>query len=79
VFRTRTRDAWTKLLADQDACVTPVLTLEEALQNAQLRARNLVADDAGKPAFNMPIRFSDPLPPCAPSPTLGQHNAELKK
>ena len=36
-------------------------------------------DDGGKPAFNLPIRFSTPPPPCGPSPALGQHNADLKK
>jgi crotonobetainyl-CoA:carnitine CoA-transferase CaiB-like acyl-CoA transferase len=77
LFRTRTRDAWTKLLAEQDACVTPVLTLEEALENPQLRARGLIGDDNGKPAFNLPIVFSDAPPAVAPSPALGQHNAEV--
>ncbi|HUR40132.1 MAG TPA: CaiB/BaiF CoA-transferase family protein [Verrucomicrobiae bacterium] len=77
VFRTRTRDAWVELLAAQDACVTPVLTLEEALENAQLRARGLVVDDNGKPAFDLPIRFSTPPPPVAASPALGEHSAEV--
>jgi alpha-methylacyl-CoA racemase len=73
LFRTRTRDAWAKLLADGDACVTPVLTLEEALENEQLRARGLIVDDGGKPAFGLPIRFSSALPEPGPSPKLGEH------
>jgi alpha-methylacyl-CoA racemase len=77
LFRTRTRDYWTKLLAEQDACVTPVLTLAEALENPQLRARGLIVDDQGKPAFSLPILFDAPLPPVAASPALGQHNAEV--
>ena len=77
IFRTRTRDAWTELLADQDACVTPVLTLDEALQNAQLRARDLIVDDQGKPAWAMPIRFSSPPVATSVSPTLGEHNGEI--
>ena len=71
VFRTRTRDAWARLLADGDACVTPVLTLEEALENEQLRARGLVVDDGGRPAWGLPILFSDPPPAAGPSPALG--------
>ena len=77
LFRTRPRDAWVKMLAEQDACVTPVLTLEEALDNAQLRAREMIVDDGGKPAFALPIRFSDPAVAVARSPALGQHNAEV--
>jgi alpha-methylacyl-CoA racemase len=30
VFGTRTRDEWTRIFADSDACVSPVLTPEEA-------------------------------------------------
>jgi alpha-methylacyl-CoA racemase len=77
LFRTRPRDYWVKLLAEQDACVTPVLTLAEALDDPQLRARGLIVDDQGKPAFGMPIVFSDPPAPAGPSPALGQHNAEV--
>jgi crotonobetainyl-CoA:carnitine CoA-transferase CaiB-like acyl-CoA transferase len=79
LFRTRSRDAWTRLLAEQDACVTPVLTLAEALENPQLRARGLVVDDQGKPAYGLPIRFSDAPAAPGPSPSLGQHNAEVLK
>jgi alpha-methylacyl-CoA racemase len=77
LFRTRKRDAWVERLAAQDACVTPVLTLEEALDNEQLRARGMIVDDNGKPAFALPIRFDrDPVAVSA-APALGQHNAEI--
>jgi alpha-methylacyl-CoA racemase len=39
VFRSRTRDEWSKLFADSDACVAPVLTLTEAPQHPHLAAR----------------------------------------
>ena len=77
LFRTRPRDAWVELLAEHDACVTPVLTLEEALENEQLRARDMIVDDGGKPAFALPIRFSEPAVAVGASPALGQHNAEV--
>jgi alpha-methylacyl-CoA racemase len=77
LFRTRTRDAWVESLAAQDACVTPVLTLEEALDNEQLRARGLIVDDGGKPAFALPILFDRAPVPVAPAPALGQHNSEI--
>jgi len=72
VFRLRTRDAWMRLLADADACVAPVLTLEEALENEQVRARGMVESADGKPAFACPLRFDGGARASLPeSPTLG--------
>lgn len=39
-FAGKTRDEWTEIFADTDACVTPVLTWREAAQNEHLRARS---------------------------------------
>lgn len=77
LFLTRPRDQWAALLADQDCCVTPVLSLDEVIDNEQVRARGMVEDDHGKPAFALPIRFDEPLPPCAPAPALGADNAAV--
>jgi alpha-methylacyl-CoA racemase len=38
-FRTRGRDEWAELLAPLDACVAPVLTLQEAPAHPHARAR----------------------------------------
>jgi alpha-methylacyl-CoA racemase len=74
---TRRRDDWVKLLEGMDACVTPVLSLEEALCNEQLRARGMVVDDAGRPAFNLPIHFSNAQGRQAASPKLGEDTADI--
>lgn len=75
----RPRDHWEQLLAHLDTCVSAVLTPAEALDNEQVRARGMVIDDGGKPAFNFPIRFLDAqVPdPRRASPRLGEHNEEL--
>ena len=39
IFKTRTRDAWIALFEDSDVCVTPVLTLAEAMEHPHNRAR----------------------------------------
>jgi alpha-methylacyl-CoA racemase len=75
LLRTRTRDEWARLLTAHDACVTPVLTLNESLQNEQLRARAMILDDGGKPAFNLPIFFSNARAQHGRSPALGADNA----
>jgi alpha-methylacyl-CoA racemase len=40
VFRRQPRDHWGVLFADLDACVVPVLTLQESYEDAHLRARD---------------------------------------
>jgi crotonobetainyl-CoA:carnitine CoA-transferase CaiB-like acyl-CoA transferase len=72
---TRTRDEWARLLTAHDACVTPVLTLEESLQNEQLLARGMILDAGSKPAFNLPIFFSNARARHGRSPALGADNA----
>ena len=46
-FRTRTRAAWEEVFDASDACVTPVLSMAEAMQHPQNRARDLYRDAAG--------------------------------
>jgi alpha-methylacyl-CoA racemase len=49
VIRTRTRDEWEKLAAGTDACLTPVLTPEEARSHPHNVARGTFADVDGHP------------------------------
>ncbi|MGP2440996.1 CaiB/BaiF CoA transferase family protein [Streptomyces sp. JW3] len=46
-FRTRTRDEWTAVFADSDACVAPVLALREAPHHPHLAARATFTDHGG--------------------------------
>lgn len=41
-FRTRTRDAWSTIFADTDACVTPVLTIDETSGDGRLRFGDVI-------------------------------------
>lgn len=47
VFRSRTRDEWTRLLAGTDACFAPVLSLAEAPQHAHNKARQTFVEIDG--------------------------------
>jgi alpha-methylacyl-CoA racemase len=42
IFKTKTRDEWMAELAEVDACVGPVYTLEEAFQDPHMQAREVV-------------------------------------
>jgi alpha-methylacyl-CoA racemase len=47
VFRTRTRDEWSKLLQGSDACVTPVLSMSEAPEHPHNKGRNTFVEIGG--------------------------------
>lgn len=55
---TRTRDAWAASAAGTDACLTPVLTFAEALDDAHARERGAFAESGGIPLAAPAPRFS---------------------
>ena len=85
IFKTRTRDEWVAELADIDACVGPLYTIDEALNDPQARARGVsvtsqLADENGTTFQTIPTfprmsgveqeqRYS--------APGLGEHTAAL--
>ncbi len=78
LFKTRSRDEWEELLAPADACTSGIYTLEEALENEQVRARGLVESDNGKPAIGSPLQFRDAVAATTLSaPKLGEHTASI--
>jgi alpha-methylacyl-CoA racemase len=58
VFKTRTRDAWTAVFAGKDACVTPVLSLDEAPVDPHMAARQVFQTVDGVTAPMPAPRFS---------------------
>lgn len=83
LFKTRSRDEWTELVAGEDACGSPVLGIDEALENEQARHRGMFIEvphpEKGKVTqVAFPIKFSDAkteTPKAAPR--LGQHTQEI--
>lgn len=78
----KSRDEWCELLAPFDACVEPVLTLEEALEEPQAVARGYYSHlhAEGRAPLQItrsPFRFADtPSVEAAQPPRLGEHGAE---
>jgi alpha-methylacyl-CoA racemase len=73
LVKTRSRDEWDALLAQEDTCVSGIYTLDEVLDNEQVRARGMVEEVGGKPAFRLPIHFSHAEVRGGASPKLGEH------
>jgi alpha-methylacyl-CoA racemase len=62
IFRTRTRDQWVALFEGCDVCVTPVLTVTEALAHPHNQARQTFIDVDGVPQNAPAPRFSRTVP-----------------
>jgi alpha-methylacyl-CoA racemase len=58
VIKERTRDAWAAVFDDKDACVTPVLSLDEVAKHPHMAARAVMASVDGVTAPAPAPRFS---------------------
>jgi alpha-methylacyl-CoA racemase len=78
VFRTRPRDAWCRLFEGTDACVAPVLDLDEAPRHPHNRARNTFVELEGVVQPAPAPRFSRTAPEIQGPPALpGEHTERV--
>jgi alpha-methylacyl-CoA racemase len=78
IFRTRSRDEWAEVFAGTDACVTPVLTLDEAARHPHNQARGTFAELDGITQPAPAPRFSATRPGLTRRPPRpGEHTAEV--
>jgi len=54
----RALSEWQMIFSEQDVCVEPVLTIGEAAEHPQLKARNMVIDGVAQRQIGHPIKFS---------------------
>ena len=82
-FRTRPRDEWFAALGDADACLTPVLDLDEMAADPHVRERGLVEtlEDPAVGAVEQvgvaPKLLGTPGEVRLPSARLGDHTAAV--
>ncbi len=77
VFKTRTRDEWCEIMAGQEVCFAPVLSMGEAPEHPHLKARNTFIEYDGVVQPAPAPRFSRTPPSIqrgAPAP--GEHTDE---
>jgi alpha-methylacyl-CoA racemase len=78
IFRTRTRDEWTALLSDADACFAPVLSPWEAPDHPHNVARGTFTESFGVTQPSPAPRFGrTPAAIAGPPPVPGQHTDEI--
>ncbi|MEP7180921.1 MAG: CaiB/BaiF CoA-transferase family protein [Betaproteobacteria bacterium] len=70
---------WTRTFGDVDCCVTPVLTLQEALDDPQFAARGMVATAPdGSRQYAPPFKLSDlDAGIGSAAPAQGEHSADV--
>jgi alpha-methylacyl-CoA racemase len=74
LFKTKTRDEWTRILEGSDVCFAPVLSMREAQDHPHNRARGTFVEVAGSPQPGPAPRFSRTPPRIErPPPHAGQH------
>ena len=66
-FKTRTRDQWTELLEASDACVSPVMSFQEAHLHPHMKARGTFVEIDGIVQAGPAPRFSRTVP-ATPTP-----------
>lgn len=83
VIKARTLQQWANLLANIDACATPVLRLDEVLDHPHTRARRMVVEGLSPEGkayrqFAVPVKMSEfEFSVDRPPPKLGEHNREI--
>jgi len=77
-FASRTQHEWSEVFARADCCVSPILTVDEALENEQLRSRGMVIVKEGLTQLAPPVKFSEfEFEIARPAPGSGEHTDEV--
>jgi alpha-methylacyl-CoA racemase len=79
IFKTKTRDEWDAIFEGTDACVTPVLSLEEAADHPHNVSRGLYAKTPVLQPMPGPRFSRTPGAISAPPSRHGQHTREALK
>jgi crotonobetainyl-CoA:carnitine CoA-transferase CaiB-like acyl-CoA transferase len=78
IFLTRTQTEWAAIFARADCCASPILTIEEALANEQLRARGMIVEEGGLTQFALPVKFGEfEFEVERRAPQAGEHTVEI--
>lgn len=78
IIRQKTLAEWMVIFKEKDACVSPLITLEELIVNPQVKEREMIIEAKNQKHIGMPIKLSDtPGTIRTLAPKLGEHNIEI--
>jgi len=79
IFKSQTQSEWIELMLDADCCCEPVLSMSEAFEHAQTRAREMVRQGSSiTEQLGFSYKLSDTPPrEASRAPALGAHTADL--
>jgi crotonobetainyl-CoA:carnitine CoA-transferase CaiB-like acyl-CoA transferase len=79
IFKSRTQAEWIELMLDADCCCEPVLSMSEAFEHAQTRAREMIRQSSSlTDQLGFSYKLSDTPPrEASRAPALGEHTDEL--
>lgn len=76
----KTLAEWNVIFEKIDACVSPVLTLDEMIEDPQVKARDMLVTYEGQRQIANPIKLSEtPAKIYSKAPLLGEHNDKILK
>lgn len=81
VFAKKTRAEWCKIFDGTDACVTPVLSFEEAVRHEHNRERGSFITDESQDVSPRPapVLSNTPARPAQRGAVMGEHSEEILK
>lgn len=78
IFKTKSRAEWSEIMAAEDLCFAPVLTMDEATDDSHLNSRHSFTVVGGVSQPNPAPRFSRTTPDTPrPAGALGEHTTHL--
>src|SRR5512140_2076845 len=82
IFLGKTRDEWIRFFEGEDVCISPVLSLDEALSHPNTLARRMVVDvesplGGTDRQLGMPIKIDGVPEAPRRAPRLGEHDDEM--
>jgi crotonobetainyl-CoA:carnitine CoA-transferase CaiB-like acyl-CoA transferase len=84
IFASKTREEWVRFFEGKDICISPVLSLPEALSHPNARERNMVIEvgsprGGGDRQPGLPIKIEGAAGAPRRAPFLGEHDEEILK
>ena len=74
----KTLAQWREIFKNEDCCVSPVMTLQESLEQGPSAGRGAVAlNSQAQPVLPFPVPMAASLPAVAASPAIGAESASL--